>query len=240
MPRSGCGSRMRGYWMWSPRWTIARWRSPRDSGTRRHCCPGCCGSPRRRPGPGWSTPPSSGRGAPPPVNRCQCCCLRRLRRCTPGEPPHLIVTLDLEALRAAVGAAALDYGQQLTLAQYRRLACDCKLVPVVLGGPSEPLDIGRARRSVPLGIRRALIIRDRGCAFPGCDRLPSRCDSHHVIHCADEGDTSLDNCVLLCPTHHREVHHTGWELTIHPDRVEFTPPAILDPQRRPLTNPLRR
>lgn len=156
-----------------------------------------------------------------------------------GEPPHLNVTLDLESLRAAIGAATLDYGQQLTPAQYRRLACDSKLVPVVLGGPSEPLDVGRTRRSVPLGIRRALIIRDGGCSFPGCDRPPSRCDCHHVIHWADGGETSVDNCVLLCPMHHREVHHTGWELTIQPDRVEFIPPAILDLQRKPLTNPLR-
>jgi hypothetical protein len=154
-----------------------------------------------------------------------------------GEPTHLTVTLELAALRAAVGAATLDFGQQLTPAQARRLACDCKLIPAVLGGPSEPLDVGRIRRSVPLGLRRAVTIRDRGCTFPGCNRRPRQCDVHHVTHWADSGDTCLGNCCLLCPRHHREVHETGWKLTIHPDRVEFIPPAILDPLRRPLTNP---
>lgn len=158
-----------------------------------------------------------------------------------GEPPHLSVTMELEALRSAVGTATLDYsGQQLSAAQVRQLACDCKLIPVVLGGPSEPLDVGRVRRSVPLGLRRAVTIRDRGCTFPGCHRPARRCDVHHVDHWIDNGETCLENCCLLCPKHHREVHATGWELTIHPDRVEFIPPAILDPLRRPLVNPFWR
>lgn len=153
-----------------------------------------------------------------------------------GEPPHVSVTLNLEALRTALGAAILDYGDHLSAADVRRLACDCKLIPMVLGGPSEPLDVGRISRSVPPALRRALTIRDRGCAFPGCNRPPRRCDAHHVIHWADGGTTCLDNCVLLCPMHHREVHHTGWEIAIRSDRVEFIPPEILDPHRRPLVN----
>ncbi|MGQ0773248.1 MAG: DUF222 domain-containing protein [Pseudonocardiales bacterium] len=157
-----------------------------------------------------------------------------------GEPPHVSVTVNLEALRAAVGAATLNYGQQLSAAQLRRLACDCKIIPVVLGGPSEPLDVGRAQRTVPLGLRRALITRDKGCAFPGCDRPPRQCEAHHVVHWADGGETCLENCVLLCPRHHREVHNIGWELVVYPDRVEFIPPAIIDPLRRPLINPIWR
>jgi hypothetical protein len=154
-----------------------------------------------------------------------------------GERPHLNVTLALDTLRSAVKAAVLDYGHELTVTQARRLACDCKIIPVVLGGPSEPLDVGRFRRTAPLGLRRAVTIRDRGCAFPGCDRRPRQCDVHHVIHWADGGETCLENCCLLCSRHHREVHETGWEITIYPDRVEFIPPGILDPLRKPLTNP---
>ncbi|MCA1674916.1 MAG: HNH endonuclease [Actinobacteria bacterium] len=158
---------------------------------------------------------------------------------TGGEPPHVTVTIDWNALRAELGAALLDYGQHLGASGARRWACDCKIVPIVLGGESEPLDVGRISRTVPLGIRRALVARDRGCAFPGCDRPPSRCDAHHVRHWADGGDTSLCNCVLLCPTHHRHVHGTGWEIIVKPGHVEFVPPAILDPLRKPLRNLLR-
>ncbi|MGH3694420.1 MAG: DUF222 domain-containing protein [Pseudonocardiaceae bacterium] len=159
---------------------------------------------------------------------------------TAGEPPHLTVTIDWDALRTALGSATLDYGQLISAVDARRLACDCKLIPVVLGGDSEPLDVGRAMRTVPLGIRRALVARDGGCSFPGCDRPPGLCAAHHCRHWIDGGATSVANCCLLCPAHHQQVHLQGWDITIGGGYVEFRPPAIIDPDRRPLTNPLRR
>ncbi|MGH4010413.1 MAG: DUF222 domain-containing protein [Pseudonocardiaceae bacterium] len=159
---------------------------------------------------------------------------------TAGEPPHLTVTIDWDALRTALGNATVDYGQLISAVDARRMACDCKLIPVVLGGDSEPLDVGRAMRTVPLGIRRALVARDRGCSFPGCNRPPRICDAHHARHWVDGGETSVHNCCLLCPMHHQQVHLQGWDVTIQGGRVEFRPPAIIDPHRRPLTNPLRR
>lgn len=158
---------------------------------------------------------------------------------TGGEPPHVTVTIDWDALRTALGAGMLDYGQLISAGDARRISCDCKIIPVVLGGESEPLDVGRAMRTVPLGIRRALVARDGGCAFPGCDRPPGICAAHHVRHWIDLGETKVENCCLLCPMHHQQVHLQGWDITIHGGRVEFRPPAILDPDRRPLTNPLR-
>lgn len=158
---------------------------------------------------------------------------------TAGEPPHLSVSIDWEALRAGLGAATLDYGQLISAGDARRIACDCKVIPVVLGGDSEPLDVGRAMRTVPLGMRRALVARDRGCSFPGCGRPPRICAAHHVKHWIDGGETTVGNCCLLCDMHHQQVHLQGWDITIHGGRVEFRPPAIIDPHRRPLTNPLR-
>jgi len=159
---------------------------------------------------------------------------------TGGEPPHLTLTIDWEALRAGLGTATLDYGHLISAGDARRLACDCKVIPVVLGGDSEPLDVGRAMRTVPLGIRRALVARDRGCTFPGCHRPPRRCAAHHAQHWIDGGETSVENCCLLCEMHHQQVHLQGWDVTIQGGRVEFRPPAIIDPDRKPLTNPLRR
>lgn len=158
---------------------------------------------------------------------------------TAGEPPHLTVTINWDALRTGFGVATLDYGTHISASEARRWACDAKIIPVVLGGKSEPLDVGRAMRTVPLSIRRALVARDRGCAFPGCDRPPGMCQAHHCRHWIDDGETSLENCVLLCATHHRHVHRTGWEILVHPGYVEFIPPAIIDPTRTPLRNPLR-
>ncbi|MBA2473327.1 MAG: DUF222 domain-containing protein, partial [Pseudonocardiales bacterium] len=158
---------------------------------------------------------------------------------TAGEPPHVTVTIDWDALRTGLGAAVLDYGQLISTGDARRLACDCKLIPVVMGSDSEPLDVGRALRTVPLGIRRALVARDGGCSFPGCDQPPGLCAAHHARHWIDHGETKVGNCCLLCPAHHQQVHRQGWDITIHGGRVEFNPPAIIDPDRRPLTNPLR-
>ncbi|MBV8993337.1 MAG: DUF222 domain-containing protein [Pseudonocardiales bacterium] len=158
---------------------------------------------------------------------------------TAGEPPHVTVTIDWEALRTGLGAAALDYGQLISASDARRLACDCKVIPVVMGGKSEPLDVGQAMRTAPMGIRRALVARDGGCSFPGCDRPPGICECHHVRHWIDNGLTSVGNCCLLCPAHHQQVHLQGWDITIQGGRVEFQPPSITDPDRRPLSNPLR-
>jgi Domain of unknown function (DUF222) len=157
-----------------------------------------------------------------------------------GEPPHVTVIIDWDALRAGMGTATMDYGQLISVRDARHLACDCKVIPVVLGGDSEPLDVGRAMRTVPLGIRRALVARDGGCSFPGCDRPPGLCAAHHARHWADGGATSVANCCMLCPVHHQQVHLQGWDITIQGGRVEFRPPTIIDRDRRPLTNPLRR
>ena len=71
---------------------------------------------------------------------------------------------------------------------------------------SEVLDVGRTTRVVPAAIRRALALRDKGCAHPGCTRPHHWCDAHHKVHWVDGGETSLDNLVLLCRRHHRMVH----------------------------------
>ena len=112
---------------------------------------------------------------------------------TGGEPPHVSVIIDWDALRTGLGAATLDYGQLVSATGARRMACDCKLIPVVLGGDGEVLDVGRAQRTVPIGIRRALVARDGGCAFPGCDRPLGLCEAHHARHWIDGGETSVQN-----------------------------------------------
>ncbi|MGH3931466.1 MAG: DUF222 domain-containing protein [Pseudonocardiaceae bacterium] len=133
---------------------------------------------------------------------------------TGGEPSHLTVTIDWEMLRAGLGGATLDYGHPISAADTRRMAYDCRVIPVVLGGDSEPLDVGRAMRTVPLGISRALVARDGGCAFPGCHRSPGLCAVHHARHRIDDGETKVDNCCLLCPLHHQQVHLQGWDVII--------------------------
>jgi hypothetical protein len=107
---------------------------------------------------------------------------------------------------------------------------------VVLGANSEPLDLGRSSYTVSTAQRRALIVRDGGCAFPGCDRPHRWCAAHHITHWADGGPTNLTNVVLLCGRHHRLVHHSDWDCAIVDGHAEFYPPTYVDPLRRPRRN----
>jgi hypothetical protein len=155
-----------------------------------------------------------------------------------GERPHMFVTTTLESLQRQVGSAlgSLEGGYLISKSAIRRIACDANIIPVVLGSAGQPLDIGRATRIIPQGLRRALIVRDQGCAFPGCDRPPSWCDAHHNNHWADGGTTALCNLCLLCVHHHDRVHRDGWTITIIDGLPWFIPPAWLDPQQRPRQN----
>jgi hypothetical protein len=123
-----------------------------------------------------------------------------------GERPHVLVSVDLQALLGRAGRAELEDAGLLTPTAARRIACDAKVSRVITRGGSEPLEMGRRTPVVPASLRRALVLRDRGCRFPGCGRAQAWCDAHHVMHWADGGETSLANLVLLCRPHHRTVH----------------------------------
>ncbi|MET7948521.1 DUF222 domain-containing protein [Micromonospora sp. NPDC005324] len=154
-----------------------------------------------------------------------------------GDLAQIVVTTNYDALAGQLGAGTLDTGLHLTPETVRRLACDAALLPAVLNSTGQPLDVGRQRRLVTGPLRRALVLRDRGCAFPGCDRPPRWCDAHHIQHWADGGDTSLTNAVLLCGHHHRHLHRHNWAVRLAGDgHPEFIPPAWLDPDQLPRRN----
>lgn len=174
-----------------------------------------------------------------------------------GEPVTMLVTVPMQTLEsrlspddspgdecdagcAGVPAAGLEDGTPLSAEAARRLACDAKIVAAVLGTAGEILDIGRTARAVPRAIRRALVARDGGCAFPGCDRPPAWCHAHHIIHWAHRGPTALTNLVLLCGHHHRVVHHHGWRVHIGSEGLPiFTPPRWIDPDQVPISRSWR-
>ena len=152
-----------------------------------------------------------------------------------GMRPRVVVTVGLRALRDRIGGGTLEAtGEPISASSARRMACDAEVVPVVLGGASQPLDIGRAQQIVPRHLRRALRVRDGSCAFPGCDRPLGASHAHHCQHWAEGGPTSLDNLVLLCAGHHRLLHAEHWTARINPHGLpEFIPPRSVDPSRTP-------
>jgi len=156
-----------------------------------------------------------------------------------GDRPVINVTLDYHKLQAgAFDAGILPDGTPLSAGDLRRLCCDANLIPAVLGGASQPLDIGRGERFVTPTIRKALTLRDKHCAFPNCDTPAIRCDAHHLVPWWDGGATALHNLVLLCPEHHgliepdKNTTRDQWKIHIHDDgHPIFTPPGRYDPLR---------
>ncbi len=149
---------------------------------------------------------------------------------------------DLLAVPGAV--ATTETGTVLGVADARKIACDTRVIPVVMGGPGEVLDVGRATRTIPPAIRRALIARDQGCVWPGCDRAPIHCDGHHIQHWLDDGPTSLVNLALLCHSHHHRLHK--YNLMLHPPKDPAPPgegwtvtPAPPRKARTPATDRVR-
>jgi hypothetical protein len=128
------------------------------------------------------------------------------------EGARLLVHVDALALAGdGSGRSELEQGPVIPPETARRLGCDAETV-ALLERDGLPLSVGRARRTVPPRLRRALEARDRNCCrFPGCERR-RLLDAHHRRHWARGGETSLENLVLLCFHHHRLVHEGGYTI----------------------------
>jgi hypothetical protein len=141
--------------------------------------------------------------------------------------PHVVVTMpvDLAADETANGAATLASGAVIDADTARRLACDASVSRLVTGPASEPLDIGRASRSIPVPMARQLIVEDRHCRWPGCQSPAWACEGHHVKWWSSPycGETKLSNLILLCWHHHHLLHKDrGWLLTLDPASRDLT------------------
>ena len=179
-----------------------------------------------------------------------------------GVRPHVTLTVDLDHLAAGLGGQLHVTGHDdpvlLPPDSIRRLLCDADLHPVVTArAPSATPDdatwrrafvahltdaarsvlyLGRTQRTAPPRLRRALEVRDRHCAFPGCRIGTDRAQAHHVTEWEHGGTTDIATMVLLCHRHHHAVHEGGWSISPTPGidpRTNgcwtFSPP----PRRKP-------
>ena len=122
------------------------------------------------------------------------------------------------------GSAHVPHAGPIPVRLIRRFACDADVIPIVLGSPGQILDVGRATRLAPPHLRKALIARDHGCAFPGCAIPATWTEAHHIVAWYEGGATSLENLVLLCPHHHHAIHTGEWVITGTGSSYVFTPP----------------
>jgi len=141
---------------------------------------------------------------------------------------QVMLHVELDALReddptCGAGCSHLDHEVRVSHETSRRISCDAAVVPLFLDAEGRVADSAHARRVVSPGLRRALEARDRGCRFPGCGLRYT--EAHHIRHWADGGETSLENCVLLCRHHHGLLHEGGWKMDALPGgRLVFRDP----------------
>jgi hypothetical protein len=134
-----------------------------------------------------------------------------------GNSVGVLVTVELEKLLSGIGAAGLDTGIRISAREARRLACNAGLIPAVLGGESQPLDLGRARRLHSGAQRKALGLLHDSCAVTTCERPFAWTEIHHRQPWSAGGRTDLDNGLPLCGHHHRRAHDSRFELRRHGD-----------------------
>ena len=186
------------------------------------------------------TVPDGGPGAPPPHGPDSVVVTLPDRRGDAGsviglgvaDRPLLTVTVNYDILARELSFGVLHSGFALTPEAVRRLACDAKILPATMNGSGQVLDLGRTQRTWAGPARRAVVLRDRGCIFPDCDRLPSACDIHHIVYFSRGGQTDLANAAMLCAFHHYLIHHSDWTIGHDAHGLPVViPPAWIDPHR---------
>ena len=133
-----------------------------------------------------------------------------------GERPTINVTVPLEVLTepSASESGWLErFGAPATMvsaSDVRRLACDASLRPLLVDRDGQLIAMLPKVRTIHPALRRAVLMRDQRCRFPGCRQ---RIDEvHHIVFHSHGGPTVLGNLVGLCWFHHHQVHDAGWLL----------------------------
>ncbi len=134
----------------------------------------------------------------------------------------VLVLIDYQSILGQLGEkalATLGDGTPIPAAEARRLACDARIIPIIMGGPSQALDVGRAARTATGAQRSALRAIHDTCCISGCDVAFDYCELHHITWWRLGGRTDLDNLAPLCSKHHHLVHDHNWNLTLDHQRV---------------------
>ena len=140
-------------------------------------------------------------------------------------PAEVAVLLDYQTLTSGRhDGSVCEYsdGTAIPVETARRHACDANIIPVVLGGDSQPLDVGRASRLATPAQRTALRAMYRTCAIVGCDRHFDECHVHHLAEWDDFGLSDMDNLIPVCSFHHHRVHEGRWQLQLDASTRQLT------------------
>jgi hypothetical protein len=138
--------------------------------------------------------------------------------------------VSIEDLKNGVGVGWIDgISEPVSIATIEQLICNGGVRTAILGDHGEVLHLGHTRRLFSKAIRHGVTIRDGGCASTGCTKPAAQTDVHHVIPWSEGGKTNIDNAVLLCPEHHRQIHTSAFTMTMVNGKPFLTAPRWLDP-----------
>jgi len=156
-----------------------------------------------------------------------------------GVRPQVLVTVSTDQLGLGEdGVVHHASGEATTLGRLRHLLDDCTWARVVLGPDGAPIEASESVRTVPSGLWRALLARDGGCTWPGCDAPASWCDvAHGNEPFAAGGRLSPDNAALLCRRHHRRFDHGHYRIEITGGSVGYHRRGFAGPAARPTRRP---
>jgi hypothetical protein len=155
-----------------------------------------------------------------------------------GVRPHVIIVIDEADLHRPdrTGVARLAHSAQpVTAGAVGHLIDDCTFSRVVRDAAGTPIEASAEVRTVPAGLWRALLVRDGGCTWDGCDAPASWCDVAHGQHAfRHDGRLSPDNAALLCRRHHRRFDNGPYRIVITGNQVHYerrspAPPAVIGP-----------
>jgi hypothetical protein len=155
---------------------------------------------------------------------------------TGGVSTTVLLTISEDQVRERIGLARTGHGALISVRQALQLAADAKVVPVVFAGADELASYGSAQRLASASQRYALVARDKGCSFPGCDAPPAWTQAHHMIEHQLGGPTSVENMALLCGSCHRMFDRLGWRGTMIDGLPHWIPPPWIDPDQVPRLN----
>jgi hypothetical protein len=150
-----------------------------------------------------------------------------------GARPHIVVTIDYRTLLTERGAVDVDQLGVLPFAEVRRLLADAGVSRILVDPEQVPLEAGQQVRTVPIGLWRALRLRDRGCIAPGCSVPADWCQVAHLEQPYRlDGRLSPLNAALMCAQHHTRYDRDGWRIVWRGQRPTLAPPRAAPPTAR--------
>jgi hypothetical protein len=154
-----------------------------------------------------------------------------------GCSATIVLTMDADAYATGTGTATTGHGYPVPADLAKDWAGpETRMIAVLLTKTKAITGYSTAHRIVTEGQRLALIARDKGCSFPGCDITPAWTQAHHITEFQHSRRTSVENCTLLCGAHHRTHQEMGWTCTLIHGTPHWIPPKWLDPEQTPRRN----